>query len=429
MRKGGIRGAGIAILLLLCGEPAIAQGKARAVLVASGLTTPLTVAAPAGDGRLFVAEEAGRVRIVADCSLLATPFLDIRSRVSAIGEGGLLGLAFPADFATSRTFVVYYTDLTLDSVISRFSVTADPNVADPASEEVLLVIDQPDQYTNHRGGTIHFGRDGFLWFAAGDGGGGNDPDEHAQNPNTLLGKMLRIDVGPAFAPSSLVVAGEAYRIPIDNPFVGFAPRDEIWAFGLRNPFRWSFDRLNGNVWIGDVGQGAREEVNFEPSNDPGGRNYGWDVMEGTRCNLVDPAPAPPCNDPSLALPVYEYDHSQGECSIIGGFVYQADASSLRGLYFFGDYCTGRVFTYWPQTGNVVDRTTELGAAAGSGFDLVSFGEDGFGRLLLVRRSSGAVYRISSAAPPSFGCGLGPELVLLLPGLAGWRCSRERRRAG
>jgi hypothetical protein len=290
---------------------------------------------------------------------------------------------------------------------------------------VLLVIDQPDQFTNHRGGTIHFGGDGFLWFAAGDGGGSNDPDERAQNPNTLLGKMLRIDVGPLFAPDSLPVAGEAYRIPIDNPFVGLAPRDEIWAFGLRNPFRWSFDRLNGDVWIGDVGQGRLEEVSFEPSNDPGGRNYGWDVMEGTLCNSVDPASTPPCNDPSLSLPVYEYDHSQGECSIIGGFVYRADASLLSGLYFFGDYCTGRVFTYQPQTGNVVDRTTELGAAAGSGFNLVSFGEDGFGRLLLVQRSSGSVYRISAPAPSPPGCGLGPELVLLLPGLAGWRRGRRR----
>jgi hypothetical protein len=262
----------------------------------------------------------------------------------------------------------------------------------------------------------------------GDGGGSNDPDEQAQNPDTLLGKMLRIDVGPVFAPGSLAVAGEAYRIPIDNPFVGAAPRDEIWAFGLRNPFRWSFDRLNGNVWIGDVGQGAREEVSFEPSGDPGGRNYGWDVMEGTRCNTADPASSPPCNDPSLTLPVYEYDHSQGECSIIGGFVYRADTSLLHGLYFFGDYCTGRIFSYQPSTGRVEDRSTELGAAAGSGFDLVSFGEDRFGRLLLVQRSSGTVYRISPAAPPTGGCGLGPELVLLLPGLAGWRRGRRRRSA-
>lgn len=420
MAMGGIRGIGLAALGVLCTTPAWGQGVARSTLVASGLTAPLTVAAPEGDERLFVAEEAGRVRIVEGGSLLATPFLDIAAQVSTSGEGGLLGLAFPEDFEISGSFLVYYTDLSRDSVISRFSVTADPNVADPNSEEVLLAIDQPDAHSNHRGGTIHFGPDGFLWFATGDGGGSNDPEELAQNPASLLGKMLRIDVGPVFAPDSLVVSGEAYRIPIDNPFVGSGPRDEIWAFGLRNPFRWSFDRLNGDLWIGDVGQGAREEVSFEPFHDPGGRNYGWDVMEGTRCNTTDPASAPPCNDPSLTLPVYEYDHSQGECSIIGGFVYRADASLLRGLYFFGDYCTGRVFSYRPTDGNVVDRTGELGAAATSNFDLVSFGEDGFGRLLLVQRSSGAVYRISSAMRPTGGCGLGPELALLLPGLASWR---------
>ncbi len=424
----GVRCAGVAALLALLCAPAWAQGVARSELVASGLAQPLTVAAPVGDSRLFVAEEAGRVRIVAGGSVLPTPFLDIATRVSTSGEGGLLGLAFPEDFATSGWFVVYYTDLANDSVISRFSVSENPDVADPNSEEVLLWIDQPDAHTNHRGGTIHFGRDGFLWFATGDGGGSNDPDEQAQNPNSLLGKMLRIDVGPAFAPDSLVVAGEAYRIPADNPFVGAAPRDEIWAFGLRNPFRWSFDRLNGDVWIGDVGQGAREEVSFEPANDPGGRNYGWDVMEGTRCNTADPAPAPPCNDPSLTLPVYEYDHSLDECSIIGGFVYRSDSSLLRGLYFFGDFCTGRVFTFQPSTGNVVDRTAELGAAADSDFDLVSFGEDGFGRLLLVQRGSGRVHRISPNSRPSPGCGFGPELVLLLPVLTAARRRRGRRAA-
>jgi glucose/arabinose dehydrogenase len=420
-----VRSAGLGLLVALVSTAAGAQGQARSVLVASGFTRPLTVAAPVGDARIFVAEEEGFVRIVAGGAVLPTPFLDIETRVSTAGEGGLLGLAFPDDFATSGAFLVYYTDLANDSVISRFSVSADPDVADPASEEVLLVVDQPDAFTNHRAGTIHFGPDGFLWFATGDGGGSNDPNEEAQDPGSLLGKMLRIDVGPVFAPGSIPVAGEAYRIPADNPFLGAASRDEIWALGLRNPFRWSFDRQNGDVWIGDVGQAAREEIHFEPFSDPGGRNYGWDVMEGSLCNATDPAPAPPCNHPSLTLPIHEYDHSQGECSVIGGFVYRSDASTLHGLYFFGDFCTGRVFTYQPSTGSVVDRTVELGPAADSDFDLVSFGEDGVGRLLLVQRASGSVYRIAPAVRPGPGCGIGPELAALLPVVLAWR---RRRRA-
>jgi hypothetical protein len=401
-----------------------ARGQAQATLVASGLSQPLYATAPAGDTRLFVVEEAGRIRIVENGALLTTAFLDIRSQVSTSGEGGLLGMAFPSDYATSGLFYVYYTDLESDSVVSRFSVSGNPDVADAGSEEPLLFIDQPDDATNHRGGTIHFGPDGFLWFATGDGGPGNDPDERAQDEQSLLGKMLRIDVGPDFAPDSIPVVGESYRIPADNPFVGELARDEIWALGLRNPFRWSFDRVNGNVWIGDVGQGEREEVDFEPASDPGGNNYGWDVMEGTDCNDNDPAPEPPCNDPSLTLPLYEYDHSGDECSIIGGFVYRSDFSVLRGLYFFGDYCTGRVWTLNPFNLAVVDRTAELGAAAGAAFNLVGFGEDGSGRLLLVQRSAGTIYRIGPPPPPPPGCGLGPELVPALLALAGVRRARR-----
>jgi len=421
IRIGPWGAALVCVLWIGLSGPAVAQGQARAELLANGFTRPLTVASPIGDARVFVAEEDGLIQIVGTSGVLGTPFLDISDRVSIAGEGGLLGLAFPEDHATSGWFVVHYTDLANDTVISRFSVTADPNVADPDSEEVLLFIDQP--FTNHNGGSIHFGPDGFLWFATGDGGSANDPNENAQNPASLLGKMLRLDVGPVFAPDSIPVSGEAYRIPADNPFVGAAPRDEIWALGFRNPFRWSFDRLNGDLWIGDVGQGAIEEVDFESGLDAGGRNYGWDVMEGTACNLVDPAPAPPCNSPLLTPPIHEYDHSLGACSVIGGFVYRSDSSALAGLYFFGDYCTGDVFTYQPSTGAVVDRSAELAAATANGFDLVSFGEDGFGRLLLVKRGSGAVYRIRSASRTSLGCGIGPELVLLGVALL----ARARRR--
>ena len=398
---------------------------AQAQLVASGLTQPLFVAAPVDDARLFVVERAGRIRIVKNGVTQTMPFLNIVARVSAAGEGGLLGLAFPDDYPTSRVFYVYYTDLNHDSVVARFLVpAATPDVADSNSEQLLLFIDQPvdtdgTPFTNHKGGTIAFGPDGFLWFATGDGGGGNDPYENAQNPQSLLGKMLRIDVDTPFGPGL-----PPYLIPADNPFVGGGPgdepRDEIWAFGFRNPYRWSFDRATGDVWIGDVGQGAVEEVDYEVGSDPGGRNYGWDVMEGKSCNGVDPAPSPPCNDPSLTLPVHQYLHGTGECSIIGGYVYRADFSSLNGHYFFGDYCTGHVWSLRPGTLVPIDRTAQLGAAAGVPVTLVGFGEDGLGRLLLVQRAAGTIYRISEAPTPPASCGFGPELWLVLGALAGLR---------
>ena len=366
--------------------PALALGEARDELVVSGLEFPLFVSAPAGDPRLFVVERAGRIRIVLSGILAPTPFLDIGAQVSTNSERGLLGLAFAPDYAASGLFYVYYTDLAGDSVISRFSVSPDPNLADPG-EEVILTIPQP--FANHNGGTIAFGADGMLYFGAGDGGGGNDPAERAQDPQELLGKMLRIDVGPDFAGGSLVVPGEVYRIPADNPFVGDpGTRDEIWAFGLRNPYRFSFDRETGDLWIGDVGQTMVEEVDFEAASDPGGRNYGWDVMEGSTCNPTDPAPAPPCNDPSLTLPVHEYLHGSGHCSITGGNVYRAELSPLYGLYFFGDFCSGAVWSYDPASAEL--------DAAGS-FGLVGFGEDGAGGLYMVK-SDGSVHRVRPADP-------------------------------
>jgi CSLREA domain-containing protein len=404
------------LLALAPGQPSAAQGTVKATQVASGLTNPMYATAPDGDPRLFVVERAGRIRVVKDGVPLETPFLDIAAQISTAGEGGLLGMAFPSDYATSGLFIVYYTDLASDSVVSRFSVTADPDVADAESEELLLFIDQPDTATFHRGGRVHFGPDGFLWLATGDGG----VSANAQDPQSLLGKMLRIDVGPIFAPDSIPVAGEAYRIPADNPpFVGTPTLDEIWALGLRNPYSWSFDRLNGDLWIGDVGAAAREEIDFEAVDDPGGRNYGWNLMEGTLCN----AAPPPCDDPSLTLPIFEYDHSGGECSIIGGYVFR-QSSAVSGLYFFGDWCTGRVWSLNGADLSVVDRTDELGAAGGVGFSLVGFGEDGMGRLLLVN-SRGRVYRIDPVRRPQLRCGIGPELVAVL-GMLAW--VRRLRRA-
>ena len=467
-RRSPLLAALAAALALAAPSAASPDDPPTSELVATGLDAPLFAAAPAGDPRLFIVERPGRIRILAaDGTLLPTPFLDIASRVSTSGERGLLGLAFPADHAASGLFYVYYTDSPGGrSVVSRFSVSADPDVADPA-ETVLLVIDQPA--SNHNGGTIAFGPDGFLYFSPGDGGGSNDPDERAQDPDDLLGKMLRLDVGVPPAPDSLPVPGQAYRIPADNPFVGDdGVRDEIWALGLRNPYRFSFDRLAGDLWIADVGQGQREEIDFEPLDDPGGRNWGWDVMEGTRCNTTDPAPAPPCNDPSLSLPVHEYAHSGGNCSVTGGYLYRGKLTALQGLYLFGDYCTGRIWSLDPATLGVLDRSAELRDAAGAAFELVGFGEDGSGELLVVHLG-GSVYRVVAETecrdgadndgdgrvdfdggvsagldPPTtpdphcagptddrekvVHCGLGAELALVLPLLVWARRLRRRRPA-
>jgi hypothetical protein len=211
--------------------------------------------------------------------------------------------------------------------------------------------------------------------------------------------MLRLDPGPVFSPDSIPVPGEVYRIPADNPFVGDAGvRDEIWALGLRNPYRFSFDRETGDVWIADVGQGTSEEIDFEPADDPGGRNYGWDVMEGFGCNDTDPAPAPPCNDPSLTLPVHAYGHTDGNGSVTGGYVDRGPISPLSGLYFFGDFLSGNVWSLDPDTLSVTPRTAELGDAGGVPYALVGFGEDGFGALHLVLRDGGRIFRIVPADP-------------------------------
>lgn len=434
--------------------PSWAQSAAEARLVGNGFSRPITVTSPGGDPRLFVVERAGRIRIVKDGSTLPVAFLDISSLVDDSGEGGLLDVAFPRDYRTSGLFYVHYTDLAGDTRVVRYAVSANPDVANPASARGILFINQPTGRGNHKAGSLLFGPDGFLWFPTGDGGGGGDPDELAQNRQSLLGKVLRIDVGPVFAPGSIPVSGAFYRIPASNPFAGSSStRREIWALGLRNPYRASFDRQTGNFWLSDVGQGEREEVNFVPAGAAGGLNFGWDVMEGTTCYLADPAPAPPCNSPSLTLPLLEYDHSDGDCAIIGGHVFRNGMNALTGHYFFGDFCSGRVLSLNPATGLVTDRTAQLGPAAGVPFSLVGFGEDGLGRVYVVHES-GAVYQIQPASPacsdgidndadgridfPSDpdcvsassnsefpGCGIGPELAVLLPILY---ALRRRQRA-
>ena len=342
-------------------------------LVASGFTRPL-LATHAGDGsdRLFIVEQGGVVSILRNGTVEATPFLDISSRVSCCGERGLLGLAFPAGYSAKRYFYVNYTNTSGTTVVARYHLTADDDVADFASEEILLTITQP--FDNHNGGQIAFSPvDGFLYVAVGDGGSGGDPQNNAQDLDTLLGKILRIDVeGPAVP----------YGVPGDNPFVGVAGHDEIWALGLRNPFRFSFDRQTGDLYVGDVGQGSLEEIDFQSASSAGGENYGWRIMEGSQCFNPNP-----CDPSGLVLPVVDYNHGLG-CSVTGGFVYRGSAHArMQGVYFYGDFCSGRLWGLKRDNGNWYNTLL-----LDTGFNVSSFGEDEEGELYVVDLG-GSVYRI------------------------------------
>lgn len=285
--------------------------------------------ANAGDGshRLFLVQQAGRIHILKDGQILEDPFLDISSDVMSGGERGLLSLAFAPDYKTSGLFYVWYTQPGGTTVLSRFEVSDDPDLADRPSEQIILAVAQP--FANHNGGRLQFGPDGMLYLGLGDGGSANDPGNRAQDGSTLLGKLIRIDVDPVHG---------TYAIPPDNPFLGNAGvRDEIWATGLRNPWKISFDRDTGDLYIADVGQGALEEVNFQAASSSGGENYGWNIMEGTQCTVGN------CDQSGLTLPVTEYTHADG-CSITGGEVYRGNAyPNLHGTYLFGDYCTGLIW--------------------------------------------------------------------------------------
>jgi glucose/arabinose dehydrogenase len=343
--------------------------------VVDGLERPVSVVnAGDGSGRLFVVQQGGEIRIFDGGRLLAAPFLDLSSIVSCCGEQGLLGLAFHPSYETNGTFYVDYTDLAGDTRIARYHVATDPDVADAGSGMVLLSIDQP--FANHNGGQILFGRDGKLWIGTGDGGSAGDPQNNAQNGSSLLGKILRIDVDSAFP----------YGIPSDNPFLGNAGvRDEIWAIGLRNPWKFTFDRVNGDLFIADVGQGNWEEIDFEPATSLGGRNYGWRKMEGGHCFN----PANGCNDGSLTLPVLEYSHAEG-CSVTGGYRYRGREMPVHdGTYFFGDYCSGRI---WAGTVDPVSGTWTRTEVLDSSLSISSFGEDEKGELY-VTDLGGTLYRV------------------------------------
>lgn len=353
----------------------------RAERVASGLSRPLFVSAPPRDTtRVFIVEQGGTIRILKFGTLLSTPFLDISALVSGRSEQGLLGLAFHPSYVDNGRFFVNYTDTAGDTVVAAYRVSGNPDVADSGSREVLLQIDQP--FSNHNGGQVSFGPDGFLYIASGDGGSGGDPQENAENINTLLGKLLRIDVDN----------GVTYVNPPTNPFFGATPgRDEIWAYGLRNPWRFSFDRLNGDLYIADVGQGTWEEVNWRPASSPGGENYGWDVMEGLHCF----EPPTGCNQSGLTLPVLEYDHAQG-CSVTGGYVYRGcKMPDLAGTYFYGDYCSAWVRTLTMSGGvatNLQDRTAALESSGVDINSITSFGEDARGEIYVVDQG-GEVFKI------------------------------------
>ena len=347
--------------------------------VASGLQAPTFLTAPAGDSRLFIIERAGRIRIVDNGTLLATPFLDISSRTTTDGERGLLSMAFHPQYASNGYFFLYYTDLIGNIVIERRQVSAgNPNVADAQASVQIISIPHPG-FSNHNGGLLSFGPDGYLYAATGDGGGAGDPSGNAQNTNLLLGKMLRLDVNA----SSIA---QPYAIPASNPFVNMAGRRaEIWAYGLRNPWRYAFDTTAQLLYIADVGQGQREEVNVAPVG-TAGNNYGWDIMEGTQC--YDSAS---CSQAGLVLPKVEYGHdSAGGCSITGGYVYRGTAlPELAGHYLYSDYCSGwlKSFTYSNGSASAVTdwSITNVG-------NILSFGQDAQKELYMLS-SSGKVYRI------------------------------------
>jgi glucose/arabinose dehydrogenase len=292
--------------------------------IAAGFTA-ITDIAHAGDSRIFVAEQGGTIRIVQGGNKLTAPFLNISPRVACCGERGLLGLAFHPDYSSTRYFYVNYTYLAsgnaLRSRIARFTASAsEPNVADANSEVTLLEFAQP--YDNHNGGSLQFGPDGYLYVAVGDGGSSYDPPDNSQKTDVLLGKILRIDVDSTTGGDCGIAPGRSYGIPPGNPLADGpgADCDEIWSYGLRNPWRIGFDRSTGDLWIADVGQGAREEVDFQPAGSGGGENYGWDCWEGTVRNTAND-PSPLCaGNPSAVAPIHEYDHGGGKCSVTGGYV-------------------------------------------------------------------------------------------------------------
>jgi glucose/arabinose dehydrogenase len=362
------------------GAPVAGNPALTARLVASGLRNPLDLQAAPGDReRLYVVEQGGRVRVIRNGELQATPFLDVSGRISSGGERGLLGLAFHPQFATNRRFFVNYTDPRGDTAVAEFRATS-ADAADAATERVLLRQAQP--FANHNGGGLAFDNTGRLLIAFGDGGSGGDPLGNGQKLDTFLGKILRIDVDAAIP----------YAVPADNPFratPGAAP--EVWAYGLRNPFRIAVDRPSGDLYIGDVGQNRVEEIDVGLASRRGGENYGWNVTEGSQCY----SPSGGCDRTGLTPPVYEYTHSEG-CSVTGGVVYRGcRVPDLAGTYFFGDFCTGLVRSFRLANGQATDVRDWTAGLRGINSPS-AFGLDADGEVYVVDYD-GEVYRLEPAS--------------------------------
>ena len=350
--------------------------------VAEGFDQPVDIThANDRSGVLYVAEKPGTVRMLADSERVEEPFLDITDRVGSSGyEQGLLGIAFPPDYSESRVFYAYYTDAEGTVVLSRFQV-ADNDIADPDSEQVILEQSQP--YANHNGGQIAFGPDGYLYVALGDGGSGGDPEGNGQSLDTWLGKILRIDVN-----TENVAEGESYAIPEDNPFVDDEEAlSEIYAYGLRNPWRFSFDTQTGDLFIADVGQDAIEEINLLPADSTEAPNFGWNIMEGSSCFLEAN-----CDTTGLTMPIIEYTHDVGGCSVTGGEVYYGqNLSELHGTYIFADFCSGLVWQAVPGD----NGSWTMSDPIQSGLAISSFGVDEQGEVYVVDLNSGIVYRLEA----------------------------------
>lgn len=358
-----------------------AQPTVNIVPFATGLNIAISAITHANDDRLFIAGQTGYIRIAdVNGNVNPKPFLDIHTKVTPTsvgnaGEQGLLGLAFSPNYANDGTFYVNYTNKTGNgnTVIARYHVTSNPDSADAASEEILMTIYQP--YSNHNGGCLQFGADGYLYIGMGDGGDAGDPQNRAQNPDSLLGKMLRIDVsGPT-----------GYAIPSTNPFVSGGARPEIWAIGVRNPWRFSFDRVTHDLWIGDVGQNAWEEVDKQPASSVGGENYGWRCYEGN--HAYSTGGCSPIG--SYVAPVYEYSHSATSgCSITGGYVYRGgNNTAMYDYYFFADYCNTKIYAL-PSSG-----TTATVAGTFAGKEFTTFGENSAAELFIGDQATGTVYRV------------------------------------
>ena len=332
-------------------------------MIISGLQRPVDLQTD-GSGRLFVLEKPGRIRIIENDQLIETPFLDISDRVGSGGnEQGLLGLAFHPQYAQNGRFFVNYTDKNGDTVLARFQVSSDPNVADPNSEVKILGVDQP--FANHTGGGLVFGPDSYLYAGLGDGGSQGDPFGNAQNTGVLLGKILRLDVDSA----------EPYAVPADNPF-----GNEVWVYGLRNPWRFSFDKSTNDLYIADVGQNTWEEIDFLPAGSPGGTNFGWNFREGAH-DYKGGGPA------GMVEPVAEYSHSEGGCSVTGGYVYRGSLPEWNGIYLYADYCKGLIWGLIQSDGGWQSQPL---------FDLdvtiTSFGQDSSGELYILS-DSGSIFRL------------------------------------